>query len=199
MIHGGQRRRVVPITCERCGAVVYKRTNGKLKPRFCSVSCSQVTHLAKRFPPEKRKRIFWEHVNKTESCWLWTGPRTGTGYGVFSIAGQRRMTHRWSYEWAHGQIPDGHGVLHKCDVPLCVNPAHLFTGTQADNMRDMLQKGRKDVMAAAAKTRTTRLASPNCRYGHPFDRVLPGGQRYCSTCAKRNRSAACDGSRGQWR
>lgn len=96
---------------------------------------------------------FWAKVRVTPTCWLWTGTVIGSnGYGSFSMArGLARGTqapryaHRIAYELTHGQIPNGQHVLHACDVPRCVNPAHLFLGTHRDNMRDAARKGRLHV------------------------------------------------------
>ena len=88
---------------------------------------------------------FWPKVLKTETCWLWQGAHMTHGYGVLNAGGTnniRRSTHRVSWELHNGPIPDGLAVLHKCDNPPCVNPDHLFLGTQADNLRDMSSKGR---------------------------------------------------------
>jgi hypothetical protein len=83
-------------------------------------------------------------VNQTATCWLWTGAVNDKGYGWVSrtrALGPTRA-HRFSWEIHRGQIPKGKCVLHKCDVPLCVNPDHLFLGTRKDNTRDMMRKGR---------------------------------------------------------
>ena len=72
-------------------------------------------------------------------CWLWRGSRDGLGYGHFSEG----RAHRVSWLLFKGPIPDGMKVLHKCDVRNCVNPEHVFLGTQADNIQDMLKKGRQ--------------------------------------------------------
>lgn len=88
----------------------------------------------------------WEKVIKGEGCWLWTGAKSEKGYGnIFKKRGNGRtavMVHRVSYEIHFGEIPEGLFVLHRCDVPACVNPSHLFLGTAQDNVDDMIAKGR---------------------------------------------------------
>lgn len=89
--------------------------------------------------------LFMDSVvhDEKSGCWLWTGfPDGNFGYGRFSADGVRAQTHRWSYVHHSGPIPDGMKVCHHCDVPLCVNPEHLFLGTQLDNMLDRLAKGK---------------------------------------------------------
>ena len=85
---------------------------------------------------------FWNKVNKTDGCWLWTGHRTTNGYGRLHFDGRGIQAHRLAWEWTNGPIPEGLRVCHRCDVPNCVNPEHLFLGTQQDNIRDMYAKGR---------------------------------------------------------
>lgn len=89
-----------------------------------------------------RVQRFWSKVNKTDSCWLWTGERTKFGHGRFLYNSVRVNAHRFAYETFVGPIPDGLLVCHKCDVPNCVNPDHLFVGTQKDNIQDCVKKGR---------------------------------------------------------
>ena len=91
--------------------------------------------------PKVLKR-FWSKVLKTDSCWLWQGKLVGFGYGQICVDYKRYQAHRFSYIIAHGSIPKGQQVLHRCDTPRCVNPAHLFLGTQADNVADCVAKGR---------------------------------------------------------
>jgi predicted XRE-type DNA-binding protein len=73
-------------------------------------------------------------------CWIWKAATTN-GYGVFHAFGESKA-HRVSYRYFVGDIPEGMVVCHTCDNPLCVNPTHLFLGTQRDNMQDMISKGR---------------------------------------------------------
>ena len=75
-------------------------------------------------------------------CWLWVGGVDTRGYGQISEGGKMRRAHRISWQLHQGEIPVGMDILHKCDVPLCVNPSHLFFGTRTDNMRDCAAKGR---------------------------------------------------------
>lgn len=95
-------------------------------------------------------------------CWLWIGSMWSGGYGQIRINNRMRFAHRVSWEIHRGEIPDGDGfhgvcVLHKCDVRCCVNPDHLFLGTQQDNMDDMARKKRK----------VTRTGARNGMSKHP--------------------------------
>jgi uncharacterized protein (UPF0248 family) len=77
-----------------------------------------------------------------ESCWIWEGNKTGNGYGSLAINGKQIPTHRLSYEYFVGPIPEGMCVCHTCDTPLCLNFNHLWLGTKKDNMRDCVNKDR---------------------------------------------------------
>lgn len=85
---------------------------------------------------------FLEKVNKADGCWLWTGSKNPNGYGQIRVDKKSILTHRVSWELYKGPIPKGLFVCHHCDTPACVNPNHLFLGTQSDNIQDMLAKGR---------------------------------------------------------
>lgn len=76
-------------------------------------------------------------------CILWDGPINDGGYGRVYVNGVRRLAHRVAFERATGISPIGYCVCHRCDVPACVNPDHLFLGTQQDNLQDMRDKGRQ--------------------------------------------------------
>jgi len=86
---------------------------------------------------------FWAKVAKSDGCWEWTGSRARRGYGKVRIGGVLHSSHRLSYEWSVGPIPDGMHVLHHCDNPPCVRPDHLWIGTRTDNQGDMVAKGRQ--------------------------------------------------------
>lgn len=88
---------------------------------------------------------FWSQVDIRQpmDCWLWQGMKNHDGYGRMRHGNARTLTHRISYALVRGPIPEGMRVLHHCDVRDCVNPNHLFLGTQADNIRDMDAKGRR--------------------------------------------------------
>ena len=91
---------------------------------------------------------FWAKVKRgaDNECWEWTAARFKSGYGAIQFGGRggrKFRAHRVSFALANnGELPDGLNICHACDNPPCVNPAHLYAGTQADNMSDMKTKGR---------------------------------------------------------
>jgi hypothetical protein len=88
-----------------------------------------------------RERVF-ARIDTRGDCWLWTGYRNPQGYGKIQVQNHPELAHRIMWRLERGEIPEGQHVLHRCDNTSCVNPAHLFLGTQQDNVTDKMAKGR---------------------------------------------------------
>ena len=99
---------------------------------------------------------FWQRVDKSGECWMWTGSRNTKGYGRFDSDGRHLMAHRVAYEMLVGPIPDGMQLDHLCRVPACVNPAHLEPVTSRENT----MRGIGPSAQSAVKT--------HCSKGHPL-------------------------------
>lgn len=161
---GGRARYFKPHSkdCAQCGA-------------------SFVTDTAVRIHCSDECRFFSKAiVGEADECWPWKGAiHNKLGHGSFSFNGRARVASRFALQIQLGrELRPGEYACHKCDNPPCVNPAHLFVGTHADNMRDMIQKGRS---AGQKKT--------HCVHGHLLspDNIYDYGHgRVCRKCAAEN-------------
>lgn len=154
--------------CPRCG--------GELGPSalvYCSRRCV-------RKPADPAPDRFWRKVAKggPGDCWVWTGQVNNKGYARFYLTYTppvRVLGHRYAYQLATGEDIGGHNLLHSCDNPPCVNPAHLRPGTQADNIRDAVERGRVN-RRGLDESRERRSAQARAR--------LVSGVKTCSRCGE---------------
>lgn len=115
------------------------------------------------------RKVFWDRVERgrEHECWNWKGALTHDGYGRFGFKRKTRLAHRVAFRMQVGEIPDGLCVCHRCDNPKCVNPSHLWLGTNWDNTLDSLHKGRHAIQSRsswAAKHKKNALRGDD----HPF-------------------------------
>jgi hypothetical protein len=167
----------VDCLCHECGITFPVHPYRADTARYCSRGCkSRNLGRIRRGKPCPRKLSlpdrFWAKVLKetTEACWLWQGPKDKDGYGHFAITHRRQMpAHRVAYILVHGPIPDDIKVCHDCpdgDNPACVNPAHLWLGTQGQNVQDSILKGRRRL---PSNTKLTDADLPEiCRLYKPY-------------------------------
>jgi hypothetical protein len=121
---------------------------------------------------------FFDKVAEPDSrgCLNWIAAKTKDGYGQFTVEGKNRLAPRMAWEMANGPVTSGLWVLHTCDNPSCVNPEHLFLGTQKDNMQDEINKGRN-----------YHQKKTHCKNGHEFSEentLVSVRGRVCRACGR---------------
>ena len=143
------------------------------------------------------KERFEAKLVKGDGCWVWTSQKDN-GYGRIWANGRPRWAHRVAYQLYVGEIPDGLCVCHHCDNPSCVNPAHMFLGTKADNTHDCMSKGRKasqsgekngNVKLTEAQVRTIREKRENGVSSSVLEKEFGVAQRTISSIVLRDRWA----------
>jgi hypothetical protein len=111
----------------------------------------------------------WARVERTPTCWLWTGAVGRAGYGQIRLGPRgtpSKLVHVLAWEAERGPVPQGWHLHHECETPACVRPSHLRPITPTEHQR----------LHAAARTM--------CRHGHPLDGLTSTGKRFCRTCKR---------------
>jgi len=144
------------------------------------------------FPTAPIAERFWAKVDRRgpDECWPWTGARDSRGYGHISIDGRNRKAARVAWSLHNGlPFPKGLHACHSCDNPNCVNPEHIWPGSNRENVRDAIDKGRR-----AAKPNNGNSAKTHCPAGHeysPENTLHTKKGRGCRACQRQwNRECA---------
>ncbi len=123
--------------------------------------------LSSNFPhsklsPEQIEKIriqFWQKVDKSGDCWIWTGSAHRSGYGLFCVTPIKLRANRAAWELTYGVIPDGLYICHRCNNPRCVRPEHLYAGTPQENMDDKVRANHHLNVPKGENTVTSKLSA----------------------------------------
>lgn len=173
-------------TAPECGCV----TTGTIIRGMCRMHYGRWVHKTpkdQRGPSPRFDRDFWDFVDKSGECWVWTGATNPSGYGLWSDlrnTGERGLAHRISL--ARVSPPESKRLLacHRCNNPPCVNPAHMYWGTPLDNSRDV---------AASGGPYNKGLEREFCMRGH----ALKGDNLKITGSLKRRRCRTCENARAR--
>lgn len=124
--------------------------------RFCSQAC----HGRSREAPLTDRIMSRLECDPNSGCWLWSGAVNRKGYGLIGVGQRTALVHRALFECTNGPIPDGLQACHRCDTPACANPDHIFLGSGAENVADMVRKGRQ---VAGERQRVAKLTTEAAR------------------------------------
>jgi hypothetical protein len=185
--------RTVAVLCS-CGTASEVSKSSLATGMSQSCGCLKSERTRERFAKTIDQKL-WSRCTKVENgCWEWDGSINQSGYGTIGVNRSSKLAHRVAWEESNGAIPNGLFVLHACDNRRCINPAHLWLGTNDDNMKDMARKGRggsfwdtaTDEQKAAKKAQLAELGK---RMKTPETK-----KRMSATASNRRRIQRADGT-----
>lgn len=176
----------LPPTCAcGCGQRVEPVRKTRISRGYLRGTWHRYVHGHNRATGDLTER-FWQRVDRGQgdACWNWRGAHHPFGYGLLQGRNPRRLhrAHRLSWEIHQGPISGGLLVLHRCDNPACVNPAHLFLGTPADNLRDAYAKARMRPTERRRRARLTPSELQGIREGFQAGRTMADLARSFGIC-----------------